>query len=74
MMLSSRLECSEMTLLMADVLEGEGNLWKTNFRTQQIIVIVLELGVGKMVPPVDQSATSKLQRRADDIRAGITIQ
>lgn len=37
---------------MADILEDIGHLGKTNLSSQQIVMIILQLGVRKVVPAV----------------------
>jgi len=35
---------------VTDVLKDEGDLWQPDFRTQEIIMIVLELGICEVIP------------------------
>jgi len=35
---------------MTDVLKNEGNFWLASLRTQQVVVIILELRVREMIP------------------------
>lgn len=48
--------------LMTDVLENERNLWLTHFRSQQVIMVVLELRISEMIPArgVEKSKISRL--------------
>lgn len=44
------MEETDFRRLMTDVLEDKRNLWLSDFSTQQVIMIVLELRIRKMVP------------------------
>lgn len=41
--------------LMTDVLENKGNLGMLNFCTEQVVVVVFQLTIGEMIPPVTRS-------------------
>ena len=47
---------------MANILEHEGDLWHAYFRSQQIIMIVLQFCIRKMVPPVKTIVLSRNQQ------------
>jgi len=60
---------------MADVLEYKGNLPLTHFRPQQVIMIILQLGIREVIPSTNKQdqfpLTNQVQRKY--IRAGISI-
>jgi hypothetical protein len=43
---------------MADILEHEGYFWVPDFCTEQIIMVVLELRICKVIPPKPTHASS----------------
>ena len=43
--------------LMADVLEYERDLGLTDFRTKQVVMIIRQLAIGKVIPSERTSAT-----------------
>jgi hypothetical protein len=45
-------------ILMADILEHEGYFWVPDFCTEQVIMVVLELRICKVIPPKPTHASS----------------
>ena len=63
-----------MDHLVTNILEDEQNVCQTYFRTQEIIVIVCQLGIGEMIPTAMRIERRDMPTTGKRLRAGITIE
>ena len=60
---------------MTDILEHEGHLGLPNLCTEQIVMVVLQLAVRKMIPPESATVSTHIAVAGDDhVRARVSVE